>query len=441
MSDLVAKILFDSRSRTMNPAVNGLNNDPSLEPTAADLLAVLDVAKSLAASPELQPLLELVEASVLRVLDCDRAGVFVFDPRTNELAGRAVTGAPGLRFPADRGIAGAVLRDGLAIRLEDAHLDPRFNPEVDRRTGYRTRSLLTVPVRDWVDRPIGVLSALNKHGGSFSARDEAVANALAVQVGVAIQRQLLFDEAEERRRFERDLEVAKKIQQGLMPRKPPRMAGLEVAGWNLPADETGGDFFDLQTLDDGQLALTVADVAGHGIGPALLVAECRAYIRATITQTREPSKLVELVDILLAEDLPEDRFITLFFAIYEPTTGRLRYNSAGHGPTLLYRDDPKTVEELPPHGCPLGVAPEMPKSETLVEMKPGDILAIFTDGFMEWANDAEVQFGNDRLGTALARHRDLPASKIIAEIHAEVLAFTGGTPQPDDLTAVILKRI
>jgi phosphoserine phosphatase len=297
------------------------------------LLAVLDVARSLAASPELQPLLELVEASVLRVLDCDRAGVFVFDEQTQELAGRAVTGAPGLRFPADRGIAGAVLREGVAIRLDDAHLDPRFNPEVDRRTGYRTRSLLTVPVRDWLDRPIGVLSALNKNGGIFSARDEAVAQALAVQVGVAIQRQLLFDEAQERRRFERDLEVARKIQQGLMPRKAPKIAGVDVAGWNLPTDETGGDFFDLQSLDDGLLALTIADVAGHGIGPALLVAECRAYIRATLAQTREPSKLVELVDILLADDLPEDRFITLFFALYEPSTGRLRYNSAGHGPT------------------------------------------------------------------------------------------------------------
>ncbi len=416
-------------------------DEPSAGPSAADLMAVLGVARSLAASPELQPLLELVESSVLRVLDCDRAGVFVFDERTNELAGRAVTGEPGLRFPADRGIAGAVLRDGVSIRLEDAHDDPRFNPEVDRRTGYRTRSLLTVPIRDWLDRPIGVLSALNKNGGPFTARDEALANALAVQVGVAIQRQILFDEAQERRRFERDLEVAKKIQQGLMPRKAPKLDGLEVAGWNLPADETGGDFFDLQALDDGLLALTVADVAGHGIGPALLVAECRAFIRATLAQTREPAKLVELVDILLAEDLPDDRFITLFFALYNPATGQLHYNSAGHGPTLLYHHETRTVEELPPHGCPLGVAPELPKDETSVEMKPGDILAIFTDGFMEWADGAEVQFGNDRLGAALARHRDLPASKIIAAIHADLLAFTNGTPQPDDLTAVILKRV
>ncbi len=185
----------------------------------------------------------------------------------------------------------------------------------------------------------------------------------------------------------------------------------------------------------------MADVAGHGIGPALLVAECRAFIRATLAQTREPAKLVELVDILLAEDLPEDRFITLFFGLYEPTTGQLRYNSAGHGPTLLYHDDTKTVEELPPHGCPLGVAPELPKGETSVEMKPGDILAIFTDGFMEWADVGEVQFGTDRLGASLARHRDLPASQIIAATHADLLAFTGGTPQPDDLTAVILKRL
>jgi sigma-B regulation protein RsbU (phosphoserine phosphatase) len=410
-------------------------------PTASDLMEVLEIARSLAASAELQPLLELVEASVLRVLDCDRAGVFVLDEKTNELAGRAVTGEPGLRFPSDRGIAGSVLRDGVAIRLEDAHLDPRFNPEVDRRTGYRTRSLLTVPVRDWLDRPIGVLTALNKRGGPFEARDEAVASALAVQVGVAIQRQLLFDQAEESRRFERDLEVARKIQQGLMPRRAPRMSGLDVAGWNLPADETGGDFFDLKKLDDTTLALTVADVAGHGIGPALLVADCRAFARATLAQTRDPSRLVEQVDVLLAEDLPEDRFITFFFAMYDAPTGLLRYCSAGQGPTLLYRQNLGLVEELPPQGCPLGVAPDMSKAETSVWLQVGDILAIFTDGFMEWADAQGVQFGTDRLAAALASNRGLTASALIAAIHSDLLAFTAGTPQPDDLTAVILKRL
>ncbi len=424
----------------MNGQATPPGEPDSTGPSASDLMEVLEVARSLAASPELQPLLEQVEASVLRVLDCDRAGVFVFDERTNELAGRAVTGEPGLRFPADRGIAGTVLREGTAIRIEDAQLDPRFNPEVDRRTGYRTRSLLTVPVRDWADRPIGVLTALNKRGGPFTARDEALAAALSVQVGVAIQRQLLLDQSEERKRFERDLEVARKIQQGLMPRRPPKVPGVDVAGWNLPADETGGDFFDLQALDDGLLALTVADVAGHGIGPALLVAECRAFIRATLTQARDPARLVELVNVLLTEDLPEDRFITLFFGLVNPADGLLRYNSAGHGPNLVYRGSSGLVEELPPHGPPLGVAPDMPKVQTDVPLQPGDILAIFTDGFSEWANPSGEQFGADRLGASVARNRDLPAARLITAIHEELLAFTDGTPQPDDLTAVILKR-
>ena len=425
-----------------NPGSRDAVGEP-VGPSAADLMEVLDVARRLAASPELQPLLEQVEASVLRVLDCDRAGVFVFDPKANELAGRAVTGEPGLRFPADRGIAGAVLRDGHPIRLPDAHDDPRFNPEVDRRTGYRTRSLMTVPVRGWDDRPIGVLSALNKRGGGeFDARDESLACALAVQVGVAIQRQLLLDQSVEQRRLERDLALARKIQQGLMPRRAPKVPGYDLAGWNLPADETGGDFFDLQTLDDGTVALTVADVAGHGIGPALLVAECRAFIRATIAQTRDPARLVELVDRLLAEDLPEDRFITLFFGLLYPPDGRVRYTSAGHGPTLVYRAATGAVEELPPHGCPLGVAPELTRADsTNVPLAPGDILAIFTDGFTEWADARNVQFGNDRLGAAMSRHRDLPAARLIAAIHDDLLAHTGGTPQPDDLTAVILKRL
>ncbi len=423
------------------PGIDQAGDGP-VGPSVADLLEVLDVARLLAASPELQPLLEIIEASVLRVLDCDRAGVFVLDERANELVGRAVTGEKNLRFPADRGVAGAALREGVAIRLADAHLDPRFNPEVDRRTGYRTRSLLSIPIRGWDDRPVGVLMALNKHGGIFDARDEAVAAALGVQVGVAIQRQLLLDQAEERRQLGRDLDVARRIQQGLMPRKPPRVEGYDLAGWNLPADQTGGDFFDLQRLDDGTLALTVADVAGHGIGPALLVAECRALVRATLAQARDPARLVEVVDRLISEDLPEDRFITLFFALLEPGTGRLRFVSAGHGPVLLHRRSSGKVEELPPHGCPLGVAPELTRDEAgETVLEPGDVLGIFTDGMGEWADVANRQFGNTRLGEALGRHRDLPGPGLIAAIHADLLAFTGGTPQPDDLTAVILKRI
>ena len=229
-----------------------------------------------------------------------------------------MTGEPGLRFPADRGIAGSVLREGHTIRLDDAQHDPRFNPEVDRRTGYRTRTLMTVPVRGWADWPIGVLTALNKHGGELRrprrgpgrrpgrpgrGGDPAPAPARPGRGTAAVG--------------------ARPLGRPDDPARPdaspsPEDARLDVAGWNLPADETGGDFFDFQALDDGRLALTVADVAGHGIGPALLVAECRAFIRATIVQTRDPARLVEQVDVLLADDLPEDRFITLFFGLYDP---------------------------------------------------------------------------------------------------------------------------
>lgn len=412
----------------------------SAGPSSADLLAVLDVARALAASPELQPLLERVEEATLRLLDCERAGVFLLDERGGELVGRVATGHPGLRFPSDRGIAGAALRSGEAVRIDDAYDDPRFNPEVDRATGFRTRSLLTVPLRGWDDRPLGVLQALNRRGRPFDAGDEALAAALAVQVGVAVQRQVLLDQVEHRARMERDLDLARRIQQGLMPRRPPRLAGFDVAGWNRPADATGGDYFDLQALDDGGLALTVADVAGHGIGPALIVAECRALERATLETERDPARVIERVDRLISGDLPEDRFVTLFLGVLAPD-GRLAYGSAGHGPALLYRADDGSVEELLPQGCPLGVAPEIERADSaVIFLRPGDMLAVFTDGFSEWADASGRQFGNDRLGASLARGRDLPAAGLIAAIHGDLLAFTGGTPQPDDLTAVVVKR-
>ena len=351
------------------PTTNPGEPDPTV-PSASDLMEVLEVARSLAASPELQPLLELVEASVLRVLDCDRAGVFVFDERTNELAGRAVTGEPGLRFPADRGIAGAVLREGVAIRLEDAHLDPRFNPEVDRRTGYRTRSLLTVPVRDWDDRPIGVLTALNKRGGAVRrprrvagrcpgragwrgdpapapARPGRGAPTVRARPRSGPEDPARLDapppaEGPRARRGRLEPPGRRDRRRLLRPPGPRRRpARADRRRRRRPRDRPGLAGRRVPGLHPGH----------HRPGP-----RPRPTGRAGRHPARRGPARGPIHHPLLRPARPPD--------------GRLRYTSAGHGPTLLYRRASGLVEELPPHGCPLGVAPELPKAETEVPLAP-----------------------------------------------------------------------
>lgn len=406
-----------------------------------DLLAVLEVARRLAATTDLQPLLEAVVHSTIRVLDCERASVFLHDPRTDELYSRVATEALEARFPAKLGIAGETLRTGQVQRIDDAYADPRFNPAIDRQTGFRTRSILSCPLVGWDNVPLGVLQALNKRGGPFGDWDETLVLALGAQAGVAVQRRRLLDELAEKQRLQRDLEVARMIQQGLLPAEAPRLPGYDVAGWNRPADLTGGDYFDFQLVAGNKLALAVADATGHGIGPALMAAECRALARAAWGDSDDLAGTVARVNRLLCADLPEGKLVTAFFGLLDPAAHRLRYLSAGQGPVLLLRAATGAVEELPPQGVPLGVMPDFPYDVPGdVALGPGDCLALFTDGFFEWPDPAKQPFGPERVQELLRAHRQRPATEMIRLVHEAVGAFTRGTPQRDDLTAVIVKR-
>lgn len=413
----------------------------------ADLERVLDATRAIGATVDLDDLLGRIAAAATDVLDCQRATVFLLDAARGELTSRVATGTAGspireIRFGIDRGIAGEVARTGRAVNIPDPYTDPRFNPEIDRQSGFRTESLLTLPLTGHDGGTVGVLQVLNKRGGPFTERDERLLSALSVQAGVAVERQGLLAAAAAQERMRRDLEVAREIQRGLMPAAPPDLAGWDVAGWYRPADETGGDCYDWLVLADGRLAIVIGDATGHGIGPALVSAEARALVRATVTLAPDPARIVPHVNDLLAEDVREGTFVTAFVGILDPSSGTLDYSSAGHGPILAFRAADGSVAEHPTHGTPLGLFPGMDYDPpTRVALLPGDMLLLFTDGFLEWARDDGEQFGTERLGEVVRSHATLPAAAIIAAVTAAVEAFAGGSPQVDDCTAVIVKRL
>ncbi|MEK6233146.1 MAG: SpoIIE family protein phosphatase, partial [Planctomycetales bacterium] len=288
---------------------------------------------------------------------------------------------------------------------------------------------------------VGVLQALNKRDGLFTDWDEWIVQALGAQCGVALQRQLLLNEYEEKQRIQRDLSVARTIQQGLLPKESPKLDGFDIHGWNRPAEETGGDFYDFQPLPDGRWAITVADVTGHGIGPALIVAECRAFLRATLPLSPDLEQGVTQANQLLSLDLPDDRFVTAFVGLLAPEKNELLYTSAGHGPLLWYCAAEDRFEELPTHGLPLGVAPDLPYDESLlIKFAPGDILLLFTDGFFEWENSSDEAFGTERIYEEVRKNRDGSAKEIVDAVYQRLQDFAGDTPQLDDLTAVLVKK-
>jgi serine phosphatase RsbU (regulator of sigma subunit) len=242
--------------------------------------------------------------------------------------------------------------------------------------------------------------------------------------------------------FEHDLGIARSIQQGLLPKSPPQIKGFDIAGWNQPTDETGGDYFDWQQLPDGRVAVTVADVTGHGIGSALGMAGCRAYTRAGFAGETDLRKLLGRLNQLLYEDLPPEKFVTLAAGLLNPQDATLELISAGHGPLLFYSSAEDRFFSYEAHGLPLGLLPHLGYSgPQVLKFTPGDILVLVTDGFIEWANGDNEDFGEARLRNVIRSHREMPATTIISELHSAIVNFAGQMPQFDDLTALIVKRV
>ena len=326
--------------------------------------------------------------------------------------------------------------------MSDAYLDPRFNPAIDEITGFQTRNLLTCPLNGQNRKRLGVLQVLNKRRGRFNEWDATLLTAVAAQSGVALHRHFLLEEYTEYQRIQGELQIARDIQVSLLPKQAPTINGFDIAGWNQPAEAAGGDFFDFHWLGLDQLMLVVADVAGHGIGPALLAAQCYALQRAAFLLLSDDIRDgVTVVNKLLCEDIPDDRFITAFFGLLKPSDSELIYTSAGHGPTFVLRVADGQAQELPAHGPPLGVNPDSVYGIwERVFFKPGDILIVFTDGLFESSAPDGSPFGTERICKAVLRYRALCATEIIQEIYAELLRHVKDQKQLDDLTIVIVKK-
>jgi serine phosphatase RsbU (regulator of sigma subunit) len=241
--------------------------------------------------------------------------------------------------------------------------------------------------------------------------------------------------------FEHDLGMARSIQQGLLPSVTPCLPGFEVAGWNQPADETGGDYYDWQQLADGRVSVTVADVTGHGIGSALIMSACRAYARAGLAMDPDVHKLLNHLNPLLFHDLPAEKFVTFVAALVDPQYGVAQMISAGHGPLLFYSaaDDRFLCYEA--QGPPLGLLPRFAYTGPVTfKFDVGDILVLLTDGFIEFANAADEEFGIQRVQDVIRASRGKEPAEIISGLRAAVLQFAAGARQLDDLTALVVKK-
>ncbi|MBK7742576.1 MAG: SpoIIE family protein phosphatase [Betaproteobacteria bacterium] len=405
-----------------------------------DLNAILAVTSALAAPFDLMTMLGAVVAASKQVLGADRGSVWLHDRATDELVLEVATGIQPIRVPSGAGLVGACARDRRLINVRDCYADPRFDPAVDKASGYRTRCMLTLPLIDHKDVLVGVMQILNKTGGVFDADDERVATALAAQCAVALQRVRMTEAVIEGERMRRELEMARDVQMSTLPAALPELPGYDLCGTFRPAEITGGDTFDLAELEQG-LLIVLGDATGHGIAPALSVTQMQAMLRIAFRLGADLDSAFLQVNNRLAETLPPDRFVTAFIGLLDPEAHRLQFHSGGQGPILHYQAASRSCRSYKPTSFPLGAMPIVRvKPAVTVDLLPGDALILLSDGFFEYGNAGGEQFGEERVRAIVEAHHGRTATALLDFVLQGLDAFAGGASQEDDMTAVLVRR-
>jgi sigma-B regulation protein RsbU (phosphoserine phosphatase) len=250
---------------------------------------------------------------------------------------------------------------------------------------------------------------------------------------------LVLLEVADRLSLKNDLEIAREIQQAMLPSGLYSARGVETVGLSRPANTVGGDFYDILPLEDGRVAVAVGDVAGKGSPAALLMALLLAMLRTLVDEKLEPAELVARLNVQVSRHAPGTRFITLFYGVFDAGTGAFRYVSAGHMPPLVLRTDGR-CERLADGGIALGMFDSSSYTAGQVTIQPDELVAIYSDGITEAENQAGQPFDEAGLEAALREQRRQPITAIGGSIVRAVERFTGETKFADDLTILLLRR-
>lgn len=408
--------------------------------SARDMGPILAVTRNLAAPFDLTTMLAEVVNAATQVLNADRGTVWLYDADADQLVLRVATGIEPVRVPADSGLVGSCARNRQIINVPDCYADPRFSPDMDRRSNYRTRCMLTLPLVDHKDVLVGVLQVLNKADGVFDEDDEALASALAAQCAVALQRVRMTEALIEGEKMRQQLELARVVQMSTLPAAMPSVPGYDVYGTFKPADLTGGDTFDLALLPQG-LLVVLGDATGHGIAPALHVTQMHAMLRMAFRLGADLETAFIQVNNQLADALPSDRFITAFIGLLDSAAHRLRFHSGGQAPILYFQAASGACTHHNPTSFPLAAMPLWKmRPAVILEMEPGDILVLLSDGIYEYHDASGEQFGEQRVVDIVQAHHGKPAAELSAILLDAVKTFANGAPQEDDITVVLVKR-
>ncbi|MGA9995975.1 MAG: PP2C family protein-serine/threonine phosphatase [Pyrinomonadaceae bacterium] len=407
------------------------------------LEALVSASESLQRASGLDDILKTILELIPVQLDCERATAFTSDLRTGKLYARKTTGALNLDIVLEKGvgIAGYVAETGESLLIQDVQSDPHFDRATDRRTGYLTKNMLCVPMHKSDGASLGSLQAINAGRGQFTEVDLAYLESFASLASVAVEREQLAQEAFRSQLLSTELDLARKIQQRLLP--PPGEIDLPAPfsawGRSQPCYDVGGDTYDAVMLPTGECAFWVADVSGKGIGAALLMTTLQTELRALVRAESDLARLASELNARVNVVAPLGTYATMFLGVLSADEERMRYINAGHMPPVWMNRRISDAREFEPSGMPVGMLPGSAYSVGEWPFKLEERLAVFSDGVTDAENTAGETYEDDGLYKNLESINAQGTVRQIGEAFFEELdRFRIGAPAKDDTTYLVV---
>lgn len=407
------------------------------------LESLIEAAKILNKTLDLDELLKVILDLTTKNLAADRGTIYLIDQERKELWSRVLKGKElvEIRLPLGTGIAGTVADTGETVNLADAWKDKRFFSGFDVRTGYVTKTMLCMPMRNREEKIIGVFQVINKKTGVFDKEDEQFLSAFSDHVSLAIENAFLLQARVEQERIEREVQIAGEIQSKLIPTELPPLKGYHIDAKAIPCKTIGGDYYDVIPIDEDSFVLVVADVSGKGIPAALLVSTLNAALHAYIQTSLSLSDLVQKLNTIIYKNTPSERYITFFIAILNTRRHQLMYVNAGHNFPYRVKKESMEFDFLKIGGLPLGMFDHAEYASEIITLAPDDLLVLYSDGVTEAMDKKYEEYGEERFQSCIRENlgRDVPGLK--SSIIEDIQKFVGGEPQSDDLTLMVARRI
>jgi serine phosphatase RsbU (regulator of sigma subunit) len=432
-SDLIAESEREF-SRPMDVA------QAELQHSADQLRMLYDIHHALNKSTKPEDLIDTVLERLFVHMNPRNGAVFLKDGETLVRAASRSRDEAADPFPESQSLAREVIGNGLVAVVHDTTTDQRFS-ESESLLDAGVRTLVAAPLLS----PVGAIGMIVLSSTlatrQFTEADMELLAVVSSATGLRLRNLALAEEAAERRRFEQEVALARRIQVALLPAAMPKVRGFEIHGGNTPSRGVSGDYYQIvERADKDEVAVVIADVSGKGIAASLLTGYVDALVNAFLGENMEPADIFNRVSPQLNAKTPVESFATAFLGVLSSETGSMRFASAGHDPGILIRTSGE-IELTMPTGMPLGLMPEATYTESEIRLEPGDTLVLYTDGITEAANPREEMFERERLVAVCREHRSDPPETMAGAIHAAVEAFVENHPYADDRTLIIVRRV